>query len=162
MKYLGFYYHIIKKENFYFIINVYTDGSSYGNPGPGGIGIIIKSYNLYKEFTYKFRHTTNNRMELYAIIYAIKIINKLFYYSSNIYSDSKYIINTINYNYKKNKNYDLWLKLFNLKINRINFIWIKGHNNNYYNEKCNILARNVIKNKKKKNKIDKFYESNIK
>ncbi|MDH3005086.1 MAG: reverse transcriptase-like protein [Candidatus Shikimatogenerans sp. JK-2022] len=160
MKYLVYCYHFINKINYF---NVYTDGSSSGNPGPGGIGIIIESKlnNFYKEYSYKFRYTTNNRMELYAIIYAIKIINKLIYIKTNIYSDSKYIIDSINYNFKKKKNFDLWYKLFKLNINNINFYWIKGHNNNYYNEKCNKLAKKVIKNKNKVTYIDSYYERQI-
>ncbi|MDH3004304.1 MAG: reverse transcriptase-like protein [Candidatus Shikimatogenerans sp. JK-2022] len=141
---------------------MYTDGSSIGNPGPGGIGfIIINKYNNYKkEYSYKFRYTTNNRMELYAIIYSIKIINKYNYIYTNIYSDSKYIIDSINKNYKKKKNNDLWIKFYKLKNDKIKFYWIKGHNNNYYNEKCNILAKKAINNYK--TLIDYNYEKNLK
>ncbi|WGH25537.1 MAG: ribonuclease HI [Candidatus Shikimatogenerans bostrichidophilus] len=158
MKYLRFYYNFINNLNLY--INIYTDGSSKGNPGPGGVGFIILYITYFKEYSYKFRYTTNNRMELYSIIFSLKTINKLINYKNllfNIYSDSKYIINTIKYNYKIKKNYDLWNKLFKFNINKINFFWVKGHNNNYYNEKCNLLANNIIN--KKKYKIDFFYEN---
>ncbi|WGH25448.1 MAG: reverse transcriptase-like protein [Candidatus Shikimatogenerans bostrichidophilus] len=159
MKFLVYYCHFINRINLYNYLNIYTDGSSSGNPGPGGIGIIIQSNNFYKEYSYKFRYTTNNRMELFAIIYAIKKINKFIYLKINIYSDSKYIINIINRNFKIKKNYDLWYKLFKFNIKIIKFNWIRGHNNNYYNEKCNVLAQKAIKNKNKQILIDSFYEN---
>ncbi|MDH3004870.1 MAG: ribonuclease HI [Candidatus Shikimatogenerans sp. JK-2022] len=158
MKYLIYYYHFINN----LIINIYTDGSSKGNPGPGGIGIIIKFPNNYKKYSYKFRYSTNNRMELYAIFFSLKKIKKILkekYLIFNLYSDSKYIINIINKKHKIKKNFDIWKKIFFLKIKKINFFWIKGHNKNYYNEKCNKLAYNVINNKKKKKYIDFNYEN---
>ncbi|WGH28174.1 MAG: ribonuclease HI [Candidatus Shikimatogenerans bostrichidophilus] len=152
---------ILKKNNLLYI-NIYTDGSSLGNPGIGGYSIIIISYYYYKEFIYgKFRYTTNNRMELKAIIKAIKIINNNnYYFNINFFTDSKYILDTINkkrlIKWYKNKfynkkNYDLW-KFFIInniyKKKNINFFWIKGHYKNFYNIKCNFLAKKAANNKK--------------
>lgn len=98
-------------------------------------------------------------MELYAIILAIKLVNKYIIFNINIFTDSKYIINIINYNFKIKKNYDLWEKFYKLyNLNKINFFWIKGHNKNYYNEKCNILAQKAIINNNLKYNIDNNYE----
>ncbi|WGH25814.1 MAG: ribonuclease HI [Candidatus Shikimatogenerans bostrichidophilus] len=157
-------YNIKKYNKLY--INIYTDGSSKGNPGPGGCGIIIISNFFYKEFSYGFRYTTNNRMELYSIIYAIKNINNYLIFNINLFSDSKYVIDNINNNrikkwekkkFKNIKNNDLWIKFLKIKQN-INFFWIKGHNKNFYNEKCNILAQKAIN--KNNILIDYYYENN--
>ncbi|WGH24893.1 MAG: reverse transcriptase-like protein [Candidatus Shikimatogenerans bostrichidophilus] len=136
----------------YYLIIIYTDGSSHGNPGPGGISFILIyiSYNIFlkKEYSYLFEYSTNNRMELYAIIFAIKKIKIKNYLYIYIYSDSKYIINIINNNYKIKKNLDLWKEFLIINKSKIKFNWIKGHNNNYYNEICNKLAqRSIVTNK---------------
>ncbi|WGH27197.1 MAG: ribonuclease HI [Candidatus Shikimatogenerans bostrichidophilus] len=158
----------VKNINTLFL-NIYTDGSSICNPGIGGYSIIIKSNYFYKEYSCgKFRYTTNNRMELIAIIKAIKIINNYNFFIANIFTDSKYILDSINKkrlikwyknNFKKIKNYDLWkffLKINIYKKKNINFFWVKGHNKNIYNEKCNFLAKKATKKKKKI--IDYNYE----
>ncbi|WGH26704.1 MAG: ribonuclease HI [Candidatus Shikimatogenerans bostrichidophilus] len=167
--------YIYNYYNNIYYINIYTDGSVLGNPGPGSYAIIINFFLNIKILTSKFiyRYTTNNRMELYAIIEAIKYINnflnlkKVIYIY--IYTDSKYIINTIKIlniwvkkKFFKKKNIDLWKIFFFLKKKNIYFYWIKGHNNNFFNEKCNYLAKKIVKDKKKKKKlIDYNYENNI-
>ncbi|MCH1558271.1 MAG: ribonuclease HI [Flavobacteriaceae bacterium] len=137
---------------------IYTDGSSRGNPGPGGYGIIMEDCKsgFVKEYSKGFRYTTNNRMELLAVIDALKMLkkNKL---KVLIYTDSKYVVDSVEKkwvfkwkttNFKNKKNIDLWvdfLKLFDK--NSIRFNWIKGHNNHPQNEKCDKLAFNASKSK---------------
>ncbi len=141
-------------------IDIYTDGSCIGNPGPGGWSFIIKFDNKKtKEFSGSENHTTNNRMELTAAINAINYFNKKVII--NIYTDSKYLkegITTWIKKWKINnwktsnkndvKNCDLW-KLLDEKIkdHKINWIWVKGHNDNILNEKADKLARQAIKKK---------------
>ena len=141
-------------------IDIYTDGSCIGNPGPGGWSFIIKFDNKKtKEFSGSENHTTNNRMELTAAINAINYFNKKVII--NIYTDSKYLkegittwikkwkINNWKTSNKNNvKNCDLW-KLLDEKIkdHKINWIWVKGHNDNILNEKADKLARQAIKKK---------------
>lgn len=142
-------------------IDIYTDGSCIGNPGPGGWSFIIKFDNKKtKEFSGSENHTTNNRMELTAAINAINYFNKKVII--NIYTDSKYLkegITTWIKKWKINnwktsnkndvKNCDLW-KLLDEKIkdHKINWIWVKGHNDNILNEKADKLARQAIRKKK--------------
>ncbi|WP_185877991.1 ribonuclease H family protein [Blattabacterium cuenoti] len=150
------------------IIHIYTDGSSKGNPGPGGYGVFIEIFfkNFYskKILSEGFRYTTNNRMELLAIIEGlkkIKIKNNII-----IFTDSKYIIDSVQKNrifhweknnFHKKKNIDLWkifIKLF--LINSISFQWIKSHNNNFCNDYCDRLSKTA--SKKINLKIDHIYE----
>ena len=148
-------------------IHVYTDGSSRGNPGPGGYGIVMeqKGSNYFKEFSEGFRKTTNNRMELLAVVEALKKIKK-----DNqkiiIYTDSKYVVNSVEKkwvfawqknNFKKKKNIDLWLEfLKEYKKHSVKLKWIKGHNDHPQNERCDNLA--VEASKKERLLIDKGYE----
>lgn len=148
-------------------IHVYTDGSSRGNPGPGGYGIVMeqKGSNYFKEFSEGFRKTTNNRMELLAVVEALKKIKK-----DNqkiiVYTDSKYVVNSVEKkwvftwqknNFKKKKNIDLWLEfLKEYKKHSIKLKWIKGHNDHPQNERCDSLA--VEASKKETLLIDKGYE----
>lgn len=148
-------------------IHVYTDGSSRGNPGPGGYGIVMeqKGSNYFKEFSEGFRKTTNNRMELLAVVEALKKIKK-----DNqkiiVYTDSKYVVNSVEKkwvfawqknNFKKKKNIDLWLEfLKEYKKHSVKLKWIKGHNNHPQNERCDSLA--VEASKKETPLIDKGYE----
>ncbi len=148
-------------------IHVYTDGSSRGNPGPGGYGIVMeqKGSNYFKEFSEGFRKTTNNRMELLAVVEALKKIKK-----NNqkiiIYTDSKYVVNSVEKkwvfawqknNFKKKKNIDLWLEfLKEYKKHSVKLKWIKGHNDHPQNERCDSLA--VEASKKETLLIDKGYE----
>ena len=132
-------------------ILIYTDGSARGNPGPGGYGIVMKTSDgkFEKEFAEGFRLTTNNRMELKAIIEALKKIkNKDL--PVEIYTDSKYVVDAVNQKwlnkwkarrFANTKNPDLWKEFdkvrqgLNLKV-----YWVKGHNNHPENERCDRLA----------------------
>ena len=139
------------------IINIYTDGSSLGNPGPGGYGIILEleKKNYTKEYSKGFVYTTNNRMELLAVVVALEKI-KLKKGNVKVFTDSKYIVDSVelkrifkwkNNNFKKIKNPDLWIRF--LKLNEkhnIKFYWIKGHNNHPQNERCDDLAVEAAKN----------------
>ena len=132
-------------------INIYTDGSSRGNPGPGGYGIVMHDVETkyVKEFSQGYRLTTNNRMELLAVIVALKKLKKN---GCNVivYTDSKYVSEAVEKkwvfkwelnNFKKKKNSDLWKEFLNIYKNHIiKFIWIKGHNNHPQNERCDYLA----------------------
>lgn len=149
-------------------IIIYTDGSSRGNPGPGGYGIIIEKYNssYSKEFSEGFRLTTNNRMELLAVIEALEKL-KQNRQKVSIYTDSKYVVDAVEKgwlknwekkNFKSKKNIDLWRRF--LKVYRkhnVKFHWIKGHNNHPKNERCDELAFNACT--KDRLLIDKQYET---
>jgi|TARA_B100001063_G_C16451535_1_gene398571 ribonuclease HI len=150
------------------LINIFTDGSSRGNPGPGGYGIVMeqKDTGYSKEFSEGFRLTTNNRMELLAVIEALKKIKTknadvVVYTDSKYVSDSvkkKWVFNWQKNNFKKKKNVDLWTEF--LKIypkHSIKFIWIKGHNDHPQNERCDSLA--VEASKKKNPLVDRGYEN---
>ena len=146
---------------------IYTDGSSRGNPGPGGYGIIMEDCKsgFVKEYSKGFRYTTNNRMELLAVIDALKMLkkNKL---KVLIYTDSKYVVDSVEKkwvfkwkttNFKNKKNVDLWLDFLKLfDKNTIKFNWIKGHNNHPQNEKCDKLAFDASKSKN--SSLDLEYE----
>ena len=142
-------------------IKIYTDGACSGNPGKGAFSyIILIDDNEIKRYCNGFIKTTNNRMELMAIIEAIKFIKSVENINNNsnidIYSDSKYVVDSINKkwlnnwilkNFKNVKNVDLWKEYLNInnKFN-VNFIWVEGHSNVKYNEICDKLATNFIKN----------------
>ena len=131
-------------------IKIFTDGSSRGNPGPGGYGAILLSGQHRKELSKGFRFTTNNRMELMAVIAALQALKK------NdipviIYSDSQYVVNATNKGWLANwiktdfkggkKNKDLWHDYYDLsKSFKIKFVWVKGHADNPYNNRCDELA----------------------
>lgn len=131
------------------MINIFTDGSSRGNPGPGGYGAILVSGNHRKELSAGFRKTTNNRMELLSVIVALEALKKE---GENvvIYSDSKYVVDSVEKGWvfgwvKKDfhgkKNADLWKRF--LKVfpkHNVKFRWIKGHNNHPENERCDEMA----------------------
>ncbi len=130
-------------------IIIYTDGAASPNPGRGGYGAVLISGNNKKEISQGFLHTTNNRMELMSAIAALECLK----HNNNdvtIYSDSKYVVDSVEKgwlhnwvakNYKGVKNVDLW-KRFLIAYNRQNvqFIWVKGHANNAGNERCDVLA----------------------
>jgi ribonuclease HI len=130
-------------------IQIYTDGAASGNPGPGGFGVILISGKHRKEFSKGFRKTTNNRMELLAVIEGLEAIK---YENSNVtvFSDSKYVVDAVEQKwlfewekkrFKNKKNQDLWIRF--LKVYRkhnVKFVWIKGHNDNPENEKCDKMA----------------------
>jgi ribonuclease HI len=130
-------------------IEIFTDGSARGNPGPGGYGIILKYKNAVKEISQGFKLTTNNRMELLGVITALKELksNKI---PIVIYSDSKYVIDAIQQKwvngwertgFKNKKNKDLWLQYLQLAPSfSIEFVWVKGHAGHPENERCDELA----------------------
>ena len=130
-------------------ITMYTDGSAKGNPGPGGYGIVLISGKHYKEMNQGFRMTTNNRMELLAVIVGLEAINKE-NQEVQIFSDSKYVVDAIEKGwlfgwekkgFKKKKNPDLWKRfLLIFRKHKVKFNWVKGHAGNTYNEKCDELA----------------------
>tara|TARA_B000000557_G_C20582722_1_gene362064 strand:+ start:89 stop:544 length:456 start_codon:yes stop_codon:yes gene_type:complete len=131
------------------MIKIYTDGSSRGNPGPGGYGIVLLYKDNRKEISQGYKLTTNNRMELTAVIKALQSIknDKL---EIKIYSDSKYVVESIEKgwiwnwekkNFKKKLNSDLWKVLIPLyKKFNVKFEWVKGHAGNIENERCDELA----------------------
>ena len=132
-------------------VNIYTDGSSIGNPGPGGYGLIMEwvGKNLIKEFSKGFIETTNNRMELLAVIIGLELLKKDGF-NVVVFSDSKYVVDAVKKkwlfeweknNFKKKKNVDLWKRfLIVYKKHNVKFEWIKGHNNHPQNERCDFLA----------------------
>ena len=130
-------------------IYLYTDGSSRGNPGPGGYGIVLVCGNLRKEMSEGFALTTNNRMELLAVIRGLRAI-KWTGAQVHIVSDSSYVVNAINKGwirswqqrgFAKVKNVDLWLQLIPLlNMHSVVFHWIKGHAGHPENEKCDQMA----------------------
>jgi ribonuclease HI len=131
------------------MIKIYTDGAAQGNPGPGGYGVILKYNDHYKELSGGFRLTTNNRMELLAVIVGLETIKKEGI-PITIYSDSQYVVNAVSKgwlwnwekkNFKNKANADLWLRYIPLhrKLNP-KFTWIKGHAGHKENERCDELA----------------------
>ena len=131
------------------MIELYTDGASSGNPGPGGYGAILRSGKHHKELSAGYRKTTNNRMELLAVITGLESIKKPGQ-EIMIYSDSKYIIDSVEKKwvfgwlktgFKGKKNKDLWLRFLAVyKMHSIKFTWVKGHNGHLENERCDELA----------------------
>ncbi len=131
------------------IVEIYTDGAARGNPGPGGYGAILKYGQHEKELSQGYRRTTNNRMELLAVIAALESLTRIGL-EIVIYSDSKYVVDAVNQRwvfgwqkkgFKGKKNPDLWQRfLQSYAKHRIKFIWIKGHNDHPYNERCDVLA----------------------
>jgi len=148
------------------MIELYTDGASSGNPGPGGYGVILRSGAHYKELSEGFRKTTNNRMELLAVIKGLEALKNL-NQDVMIYSDSKYVIDAIEKRWvygwlqkgfagKKNK--DLWLRYLDVsKRHNIKFTWVRGHNGHPENERCDQLA--VASSKSKTLLIDSVFEA---
>lgn len=146
-------------------VEIFTDGSSRGNPGPGGYGTILRSGVHYKELSEGFRRTTNNRMELLAVIRGLEEL-KVPELKVTIYSDSKYVVEAVEKKwvwgwvksgFKNKKNKDLWLRFLELyKKYPIRFVWIKGHDGHPENERCDVLA--VTAAESKNLKIDTFYE----
>ncbi len=149
-------------------IHIYTDGACSGNPGNGGYGLVMewvgKPYK--KEFSEGFLKTTNNRMELLAVIVALENL-KFNNLDITVYSDSKYVTDAINKDwiakwkrrrYSNVKNTDLWRRFVKLyDRHKPKMIWIKGHNNHLQNERCDQLA--VTASKRKKLLIDSGFEA---
>ena len=137
---------------------IYTDGACSGNPGPGGWGTILMSGDNKKELSGGSKDTTNNIMEITAVIEGLKALKKPC--KVKLYSDSAYVVNAFNqkwiYGWMKNgwrtsskepvKNKELWQELYSLtKIHEVTFIKVKGHADNEYNNRCDELARNACK-----------------
>lgn len=131
-------------------IKIYTDGSSRGNPGPGGFGVILLWAGHRKEIAKGFRRTTNNRMELMAVIEGLKQLKKN-HLPVIIYSDSQYVVKAIEEGWLKNwirtnfkggkKNRDLWTEYHELSQGfKISMKWVKGHADNPFNNRCDELA----------------------
>ena len=130
-------------------ITIYTDGAASGNPGPGGYGVVLISGSHRLEKSEGFRLTTNNRMELLAVIIGLEAL-KIAGSKVIVYTDSKYVADSVekgwvfqweSKGFRKKKNPDLWTRF--LKIYRkhdVRFVWIKGHSNNIENEVCDQLA----------------------
>lgn len=131
-------------------IKIYTDGAARGNPGRGGYGAILMWGPRRKELSKGYLHTTNNRMELMAVIAALEALKKD-NLEIDIYSDSKYVVQAVNEGWLANwirtdfkggkKNKDLWMRYHGLARNhRIRFHWVKGHATNVFNNRCDELA----------------------
>ncbi len=131
-------------------ITIYTDGASRGNPGPGGYGAILMYGEKRLELSAGYRKTTNNRMELMGVIAALEALKKPSL-QVTVYTDSQYIVKALNEGWlnkwmatnfkggKKNK--DLWVRFYNLyKQHQVKFVWVKGHANNAFNNRCDVLA----------------------
>lgn len=147
-------------------VEIYTDGAAQGNPGKGGFGTILTFAGKEKELSEGYRLTTNNRMELMAVIKGLEILNKE-NLKVKIYSDSKYVVDAVNKkwlnnwiktDFKNKKNEDLWRRYYKASQKHfVELIWIKGHNGHIYNERCDVLAVKAAENKNLL--IDDFYEN---
>ena len=151
-------------------VEIYTDGACTGNPGKGGFGAVLIYNGVEKEISKGFRKTTNNRMELMAAIDALQLLKEPC--RVDLYSDSKYLTDAINKGWleswvkngwkkadkKKVMNVDLWEKIIGLtEKHSVNFIWVKGHAGNKYNEVCDNLAVEAYSIQAVN--IDRIYES---
>lgn len=148
-------------------ICIYTDGACSGNPGKGGYGVVMElvGTNYRKEFYEGFKLTTNNRMELLAVIVGLEKINQ---HNKKvlIVSDSKYVVDAVEkkwvfgwekIGFKNKKNPDLWLRFLKVyRKHQVDFKWIKGHNNHPQNERCDALA--VMASQLPNLSLDAFYE----
>ena len=148
---------------------IYTDGSAKGNPGKGGYGIVLISGKHRKELSCGYKLTTNNRMELLAVVVGLESLTRAREIVT-VFSDSKYVVDAVEKkwvfsweikNFNKKKNPDLWIRF--LKIYRkhtVSFKWVKGHANNIENERCDSLA--VEASEKEPLKTDDWYEKSKK
>jgi ribonuclease HI len=139
-------------------VHIYTDGAARGNPGPGGYGIVMEWVGkpYFKEFSKGYKHTTNNRMELLAVIEALKKLKNPDT-TATVFTDSKYVADAVEkgwvFNwerkgFKERKNVDLWKEfLKEYRRHKVKFTWIKGHNEHPQNERCDRLAVEASKAK---------------
>lgn len=149
------------------MVTIYTDGSSIGNPGPGGYGTVLLFQGHRKELSEGYRLTTNNRMELLAVIKGLEALKKP-QLEVTIYSDSKYVVDSVEKGwiwgwvkkgFKGKQNSDLWQQFIPLyKQQQVKFRWVKGHAGNPENERCDQLA--VASANGKQLQIDRWYEEN--
>lgn len=147
-------------------IIVYTDGAARGNPGPGGYGVVLKSGKHRREISEGYRKTTNNRMELLAVIVALEKLKKTGS-EVTVYSDSKYVVDAVEKGwvfewekkqFKKKKNPDLWKRFLQIYgKHNVRFKWVKGHANIPENERCDELA--VKASEETSLLVDEGYES---
>jgi ribonuclease HI len=149
-------------------VHIYTDGAAKGNPGPGGYGVVMElvGTNYKKEFYEGFRLTTNNRMELLAVIVGLEKLKNPDM-TVLVVSDSKYVVDAVEkrwvfgwekIGFKAKKNPDLWMRFLKVyRKHKVDFKWIKGHNNHPQNERCDALA--VMASQQNKLAIDFFYEN---
>ncbi len=148
-------------------VHIYTDGAAKGNPGPSGYGVVMEMVGTpyKKEFYEGFRLSTNNRMELLAVIVGLEKL-KSPKTKVLVVSDSKYVVDAVEkrwvfqwekINFKAKKNPDLWMRFLKVyRKHQVDFQWIKGHNNHPQNERCDALA--VMASQQEKLSIDEFYE----
>lgn len=151
-------------------VTIYTDGACSGNPGPGGYGVVMLYGSARKELSGGYFKTTNNRMEVLAVIKGLEALKEPC--AVKLYSDSKYVVDAIqkgwaikwrNQGWMRNKkekasNVDLWERLLKLlEIHSVSFIWVKGHASNVENERCDQLARDAIQKNTLEN--DENYET---
>jgi ribonuclease HI len=149
-------------------IRIFTDGSAKGNPGPGGFGIVLKFGDKVKEIAQGYRLTTNNRMELLAVIVALESL-KSDKFPVEVYSDSKYVLDAItkgwvfgwkSKGFKGKKNADLWLRFLAIHGKfSITYFWVKGHAGHPENERCDTLAVAAAE-QSKLHLVDEAYEKN--
>lgn len=149
------------------MIYLYTDGAAKGNPGPGGYGVLLKKGSLKKELSSGYRKTTNNRMELLAVIVGLEALKKIGE-KVLVVSDSKYVIDSVEKKwvfsweksgFKKKKNVDLWIRFLCVyRKHSVSFQWVRGHNNHPENERCDFLAVTAAENSLLQ--IDRGFEGN--
>jgi ribonuclease HI len=148
------------------LITMYTDGAARGNPGPGGYGVLLIAGKHRREISEGYRMTTNNRMELMAVIKGLEVL-KNNDSEVMVYTDSRYVADAVmkgwvfdweRKSFKKKKNSDLWIEFLKLyRKHRVKFTWVEGHSGNPGNERCDTLA--VEASKKPVLLEDKGYES---
>ncbi len=164
---MGFYLFCIKLIPISFSeIHIYTDGAARGNPGPGGLAVVLVAGTNRKEYAEGYRYTTNNRMELLAVIRGLEML-KTNKYPVVIFSDSKYVVDAVENKwvfgwaakgFKDKKNSDLWMRFLQLYPHfNIRFVWVKGHADNPENNRCDELA--VRASYSTPLKIDTVFES---
>lgn len=147
-------------------IIIYTDGAASGNPGPGGLGVVLMAGPHRKELSFGFRKTTNNRMELLAVILGLEAL-RFPDMEVTVYSDSRYVVDAVEKGwvfgwekkmFKDKKNPDLWKRFLAVyRRHRVKFVWVKGHADNPGNERCDHLA--VQAYKQADLLVDSWYEA---
>ena len=147
-------------------VTIYTDGAASGNPGPGGYGAVLEAGKFRRELCGGFRRTTNNRMELLAVITALEALKKPGM-EVLVVSDSKYVIDSVEQgwvfdwekkNFAKKKNPDLWKRFLAIyRQHTVKFQWIRGHNGHPQNELCDRLA--VAAREQRDLPADEVYEA---
>ena len=147
-------------------IIIHTDGAAQGNPGKGGYGVVMQAGKHYKEISQGYKFTTNNRMELLAVIVGLEAI-KIEQASVLVVSDSKYVVDSIEKKwvfgwekkkFAKKKNPDLWERFLKVyRKQKVSFKWIKGHAGHPLNERCDVLAVNAANSGNLL--VDEYYET---